>query len=323
MRIDKNYGNGIPPGMQHVPAGPYPQHMAPHPDPDTDPEPDPLREQASKVLAGVHLAAMGHPYPFWPRPDQHRLYDTVRELGHQLADALFGTEWLRIDCATLTESPVARPKLVGDLRGGRPLVTQTDRISKLPHTGRRIDRYLIADLRMLAWEARKGVTRTCPQCHQTHQLKLATLQGARTHQIPSHPASKTPSPKVYPEVEEAAFAEILGPLDQGLQAIDQLWIGLPPAREIHYRRTHAGNEPVLTYLELITTRKNLIIQDDPQEPAGYRQTSIPFPARPADLPDTTRLREHQPGCKPPGSPRHGIDLREDGARTEGAAHDEQ
>lgn len=258
-----------------------------------------LRERASAVLGGVHLAAQWHPYPFYPTPAQPRLQQAAIDLGHQLADALFSHEWLIIDCNTLQEHPVAQPKRVATLHGGRLLVTQTARISKLPHTGRRIDRHLITDLKLLAWEARKGVTRRCPQCGQPHQLKLATLKGARTHRIVSRPLEKAPSPKAYPDIEDAAFAEILGPLDQGIPALDQLKIGMPPRREAHYRNIWAHNPTVLNHQELISNRKDLIIQDDVHEPDGYRQTNLPFPIRPDHLPADLRLREHKPDTQTP------------------------
>lgn len=257
---------------------------------------------ASSILAGVHTAAQGYPYPFWPPPGQPSLDDAVGELGRHLARALYTPQPVEITCGTLIGHPVARPMLVATVHGGRLLITRSPHTSKLPHTGRRFDRHLVVDLRLLTWEGRQGITRLCPQCGRTHRLKTTWLESLGTHQVPSRPADQTPSPDVYPDVEDAAFAEILGPLDHGLPASDQLVIGLPPAREAHYRRLWADHPQVLTYLELISTRKDLIIHQDPRAPAGYRQTALPFPARPDGLPDTVRLREHDPAADPSQPP---------------------
>jgi hypothetical protein len=257
---------------------------------------------ASSILAGVHTAAQGYPYPFWPPPGQPILADAVAELGRQLARALYSARWTQIACATLIGQPVAQPMLVGTLHGGRLLITRSPHASKFPHTGRRFDRHLLVDLRLLTWEGRRGVTRLCPQCSRPHRLKTTWLEGIGTHQVHSQPADQGLSPDGYPDVEDAAFAEMLGPLDQGLAAFDQLVIGLPPAREAHYRRLWADHPQVLTYQELIGTRKDLIIHEGPRTPGGHTQTAVPFPARPDGLPDTVRLREHHPAADPPQPP---------------------
>ncbi|MEE9298180.1 MAG: hypothetical protein V3V29_04010 [Acidimicrobiia bacterium] len=257
------------------------------------------RRSVARVLAGVHTAAQGRPYPFWPLPTQQRLQGAVTELGYQLADALFLRSWVRIDCGTLRQHPVAVPKVVAALCGGRLLVTHTDRTSRLPYTGRRLDRYLVTDLRFLAWEARQGVTRRCPQCGGLHRLRTGWLEELGTHQVFSDPVAEAPLPKVYPDVEDTAFAEILGPLPRGLAALDDLLVGMPPSREAHYRETYADHPAVLTYQEFISSRKDLLIQDDPRQPAGYRQAWIASPAQPAELPATVRVREQKPGAEPP------------------------
>ncbi|MCP4306250.1 MAG: hypothetical protein GY788_15560 [bacterium] len=250
-------------------------------------------------LSGVHMAARGHSVPFYPPPNRDDLQAEAERLGPDLAAALFSADVILVRCSEAAPDGIRRgiDHKVLTFHGRRLIVTATGRRSKLPHSGRRLPRYLVTDLEILMDEERRGVTISCHHCGQPHRITTDWLAKAKTHSITSIPASKQPYEKLYPDPEDAAFAEVLGPLDQGPAPAPTLLIGLTPARLARFRDLYKDEPNVLGMSRLYANDRTLILaaEDDPshtstipgvpdESPGGPWEHSSVSPTDGSDLP---------------------------------------
>lgn len=160
------------------------------------------------------------------------------------------------------------------VHGQRLAVAQTMRAPRL-ESGWRDDCYFVVDLELLSDEGHHGISIECPTCQQIHAFDLSDLLSIDSAIVPKR-TGPPPAPDGYPLVDEAAFAEIRGPLTE--EELDkpkpQLTMIAPQSREDAYRDRFADNPVALSHLPIVCGYKQRIDVD-----TGHVTTVVP-PADP-------------------------------------------
>ena len=133
----------------------------------------------------------------------------------------------------------------------RLVVAQVARPPAQP-SGWRPRRYLLVDLSLLDDEDSSGLAVDCGLCHQTHLFDRTELLSV-TAQIEPARSGDGPPPDNYPDVEQAAFAELWGHLSVDALAEPEpaLYLLATPERERTYRERFADNPVALGHLSIV------------------------------------------------------------------------